>query len=206
MIFIILVQHIKQQYKPSLFMSYSFSRDRTAELRGDGDNLGVGRGESRRDSEEFGPRRTPTGYRSAQQQQPQQPLHSYRPQISNTTVTPFDNDDDDYKEFGQTRDDSYDRQHEAIEMQPTEQRSTRQRPPPDLQNMDGFFHEVDSLKNDISTVSDNVDRIERLHTSALVSFNEHQSRQISKDLAQIKRQTQAQNLELKDRIKGKIMD
>ena len=64
---------------------------------------------------------------------------------------------------------------------------------------------MDSLKNDISTVSDNVDRIERLHTSALVSFNEQQSRQISKDLAQIKRQTQAQNLELKDRIKGKLI-
>ncbi|KAI9494440.1 t-SNARE, partial [Zychaea mexicana] len=61
---------------------------------------------------------------------------------------------------------------------------------------------VDSLKNDISSVSDNVDRIERLHTTALVSFNEQQSRQISRDLAQIKRQTQKQNFDLKDRIKA----
>ncbi|KAG2216951.1 hypothetical protein INT45_001422 [Circinella minor] len=178
-------------------MSYSFSRDRTAELRGDNDG-------GRRDSQEFGPRRTPTGYRSAQQPPVTTantpPPRSYRQQQNTSTVAPFDNDDDDYKEFSPARDDYDNRNHEAIEMQPTQNQRTR--PPPNIQNMDGFFQEVDSLKNDISTVSDNVDRIERLHTSALVSFNEQQSRQISKDLAQIKRQTQAQNIELKDRIKA----
>lgn len=61
--------------------------------------------------------------------------------------------------------------------------------------------QIDGLKTEIGRVSDNVERIERLHTSALVSFNEQQSRDISSDLARLKAQTQAVNMNIKNRIK-----
>ena len=95
-------------------------------------------------SQEFGPRRTPTGYRSAQQQPittaNTPPPRSYRQQQNTSTVVPFDNDDDDYSEFSPGRGDYNNRNHEAIEMQPTQNQRTR--PPPNLQNMEGFFQEV----------------------------------------------------------------
>ncbi|CDS12869.1 hypothetical protein LRAMOSA05053 [Lichtheimia ramosa] len=152
----------------------SYYRDRTAELKGD-------------DSEDFGPRRPPAAtYRSGGNNYGarNQPPTNYDP-------------------------------HESIEMRSPPSYAARQqqqqsppmaaappsRPPPQLDTMDGFFSEVDDIKNEVGAVSDNVDRIERLHTSALMSFNEEQSRYISRDLAALKRETQKRNLDIKNRLK-----
>ncbi|KAF7721983.1 Plasma membrane t-SNARE, secretory vesicle fusion [Apophysomyces ossiformis] len=66
--------------------------------------------------------------------------------------------------------------------------------------MEGFFDEIAKLKNDISLISDNVDQISMLHKSALVSFNEQQTREISQDLERIQNGTRKQTLDIKNRI------
>lgn len=60
------------------------------------------------------------------------------------------------------------------------------------------------MKAELETVSDNIERIERMHTQALVCFNEEQSRQISRDLSRLKSETQKRNYDIRNRLKGEL--
>ncbi|KAG0172282.1 Plasma membrane t-SNARE, secretory vesicle fusion [Apophysomyces sp. BC1015] len=70
----------------------------------------------------------------------------------------------------------------------------------DISTLEGFFDEVERLRNEISIVSDNVDKITTLHKSTLVSFNEQQTRELSNDLERIQNGTRKKTVEIKNRI------
>ncbi|KAI8887611.1 t-SNARE [Backusella circina FSU 941] len=130
-------------------MSYSFSRDRTAELRGD-----------------------PT---SPQQQSPRYESPTRPPQTYNN--------DSNYAP------------HETYEM------TTPITNVSDVSTMAGFFSEIDRLKADIDSINVSIDQINNLHTTALSSFNEQQSRDTAKQLEYIKTETQRKNQSIKNRIR-----
>jgi syntaxin 1B/2/3 len=52
-------------------------------------------------------------------------------------------------------------------------------------------------------INENIDEIEHIHNSALVSLNEQQWTQMSADLDRWKTDTQKRNLDVKNRLKGK---
>ncbi|KAL1933890.1 hypothetical protein VTP01DRAFT_7980 [Rhizomucor pusillus] len=158
-------------------MSYSFSRDRTAELRDDRYNT------RDRGGDGFGPQRTPTGYRSQRSYTRAPPSQQTNPAFAG----------------GAGYNDAYD-EEESYEMESLPQQQRRSSA--ELQTMEGFFREVDGLKAELETVSDNIERIERMHTQALVCFNEEQSRQISRDLSRLKSETQKRNYDIRNRLKA----
>ncbi|KAI7884104.1 t-SNARE [Lichtheimia hyalospora FSU 10163] len=74
------------------------------------------------------------------------------------------------------------------------------RPAPDTRTMEGFLQEVEHLKTDINVVNENIDVIEHLHNSALVSYSDNQWNQLSNELEQLQTKVRAQNNGLKIRI------
>ncbi|CAO3587026.1 unnamed protein product [Absidia cylindrospora] len=139
-------------------MSYTFSRDCTAELRDSFEG-------AQRPNDDFGPARTPTGYGNpfpASQGPPSTPTHRY-------------NNDNTY------------------EMQSS---------PSNIQTMDGFFDEIEKLKDQVRVINGNIDEIEQIHNSALVSLNEQQWAQMSADLDRWKNDTQNRNSDVKNRLKA----
>ncbi|KAI8374159.1 t-SNARE [Radiomyces spectabilis] len=165
-------------------MSFSFSRDRTAEIRDSYD-------EGRRSSDDFGPARQPAGYRSppmSPQRAPQSYNQSYdSPRHASPAPPPPQHQGREYR--GNAN------RHESYEM-------NAMTPSNDVDSMQGFFDEIEYLKREITTINQNVDDIENLHTSALVSYNEHQWNQMATDLENLKSETQRRNQDIKNRIKG----
>ncbi|OZJ01712.1 hypothetical protein BZG36_05315 [Bifiguratus adelaidae] len=75
-------------------------------------------------------------------------------------------------------------------------------PPADLDSMDGFFSEVESLKQAIANVNTNVSQIQELHAVALTNINEQASERNSRDLNAVINETNAMNQNIKKRIKA----
>ncbi|ORZ23025.1 t-SNARE [Absidia repens] len=75
-------------------------------------------------------------------------------------------------------------------------------PPSDIHNMQGFFDEIEKLKDQVRVINENIDEIEQIHNSALVSFNEQQWTQMSADLDRWKNDTQKRNLDVKNRLRA----
>ncbi|KAI8084609.1 t-SNARE [Halteromyces radiatus] len=140
-------------------MSYTFSRDRTAELRDSFEG-------TQRSNDDFGPARTPTGY--------------------NNNTNPFPQDHTNNNRYNNTA------KVDAYEMQP----------PSDIHTMQGFFDEIEKLKDQVRLINENIDEIEQLHNTALVSFNEQQWAQMSSNLDRLKNETQKRNLDVKNRLKA----
>ncbi|KAI8334953.1 t-SNARE, partial [Chlamydoabsidia padenii] len=61
---------------------------------------------------------------------------------------------------------------------------------------------IEKLKEQVHMINENIDEIERIHNSALVSLNEQQWMQMSADLERYKTETQRQNLDVKNRLKA----
>ncbi|KAI9321528.1 t-SNARE [Dichotomocladium elegans] len=72
--------------------------------------------------------------------------------------------------------------------------------------MDGFLFEIEDLKRCIGIVSENVDRIERLHKSALGSYNDSQWKQCASEVDQLQGRIHAQNADIKARITALVTD
>ncbi|KAF1800945.1 t-SNARE [Mucor lusitanicus] len=72
--------------------------------------------------------------------------------------------------------------------------------PADINTLDGFFEEVESIKDAITMVNENIDAVERLHTAALMSYNEQQWSQLSSQLQNMKKDTTSRNLRIKARL------
>ncbi|KAL7310665.1 hypothetical protein PS15m_010136 [Mucor circinelloides] len=90
------------------------------------------------------------------------------------------------------------------QIQPEEVIEMNERPvrhePVDINTLDGFFEEVESIKDAITMVNENVDAVERLHTAALMSSNEQQWSQLSSQLENMKKDTTSRNLNIKARL------
>ncbi|GAN08186.1 syntaxin-like protein [Mucor ambiguus] len=72
--------------------------------------------------------------------------------------------------------------------------------PADINTLDGFFEEVESIKEAITMVNENIDAVERLHAAALMSSNEQQWSQLSSQLQNMKKDTTSKNLDIKARL------
>ena len=59
---------------------------------------------------------------------------------------------------------------------------------------------MESIKDAITMVNENVDAVERLHTAALMSSNEQQWSQLSSQLENMKKDTTSRNLNIKARL------
>lgn len=59
---------------------------------------------------------------------------------------------------------------------------------------------MESIKDAITMVNENIDAVERFHTAALMSSNEQQWAQISSQLENMKRDAQSRNLNIKLRL------
>ncbi|OAD00166.1 hypothetical protein MUCCIDRAFT_41712, partial [Mucor lusitanicus CBS 277.49] len=59
---------------------------------------------------------------------------------------------------------------------------------------------VESIKDAITMVNENIDAVERLHTAALMSYNEQQWSQLSSQLQNMKKDTTSRNLRIKARL------
>jgi syntaxin 1B/2/3 len=62
---------------------------------------------------------------------------------------------------------------------------------------------VEQLKRDITMIDENVDVIEQLHTQALMSSNDQQWHQLSKQLENIKTDTKQRNNHVKQKLSGR---
>ncbi|KAI9480798.1 MAG: t-SNARE [Benjaminiella poitrasii] len=69
-----------------------------------------------------------------------------------------------------------------------------------INTLDGFFEEVEALKDAINMLNENVDAIERLHTAALESSNEQQWSVLGKQLQNMKDDTHERNMNIKKRL------
>ncbi|KAI9483246.1 MAG: t-SNARE [Benjaminiella poitrasii] len=130
-------------------MSYSFTRDRTAEIRSNPDI-----------ENQYGYDRPSTG-----------PMTG--PILSNSNynnVNPITTE------------------HESYEM--TE----------DLTTTQGFLKQIDRLKYDVDSINNSIDQIGNMHSNALSTLSEQQSKQIAQELEKIKAGTQQKNVYIKDRI------
>lgn len=58
------------------------------------------------------------------------------------------------------------------------------------------------MKYDIDSINNLVDQIGNLHSNALTSFNEQQSKQTARELERIKTETQQKNARIKNQIQG----
>ncbi|KAG1058186.1 hypothetical protein G6F46_006809 [Rhizopus delemar] len=72
----------------------------------------------------------------------------------------------------------------------------------DISTMDGYLTEIDDISTSIKTVNKNIDIINDLHDSSLVSINEKQWKQTSKQLSQFVSDTSTMNTHIKNRIKA----
>ncbi|CEP08226.1 hypothetical protein [Parasitella parasitica] len=182
-------------------MSYSFSRDRTAELRGSAQSNNNYSNEND-DRDEFGPSRRPLGTTNPYLQQPPAPPQAaelppqqrphdwgYSPQQRNPEREAFE---------------MRNRQQQQQEQQPQQQQQQHNDPASnDLSTTSGFFDQIDRLKYDIDAINNRVDQIGNLHNNALASFNEQQSKQTAIELEKIKAETQQKNTMIKNQIQGR---
>ncbi|ORX44273.1 t-SNARE [Hesseltinella vesiculosa] len=155
-------------------MSYSFTRDRTAELRGET----TPRNSQDNQDDGFGPRRTPAGYTQYSSSQNEPGISN--PFSYNSSPPPPPPPTSGYQSY---------------EMH---QRTG----PADLSTMPGFFDEMDDLKREVSTVGDSVQDIQALHNAAIVATNESQARDYGNQLVRLKQETAQRNNDIKNRIKA----
>ncbi|CDH56710.1 syntaxin-like protein [Lichtheimia corymbifera JMRC:FSU:9682] len=145
-------------------------RDRTEELRNSFEGL--------ERSDDFGPARIPAGYRRT----PSPVVTRFDRANSPPPPTP--------RHHGNTT--TTTTHVETYEMQT--------RPMADTRTMDGFLQEIEHIKTNITIANDNIDAIERLHNSALVSYSDNQWNQLSNELEQLQTKVRAQNNDIKTRI------
>ncbi|KAI9271395.1 t-SNARE [Sporodiniella umbellata] len=72
----------------------------------------------------------------------------------------------------------------------------------DISTMDGYLSEIDDISISVKAVNQNIDLINELHDSSLVSINEKQWKQTSKQLDQCVNETSTMNTHIKNRIKA----
>ncbi|KAK4517205.1 uncharacterized protein ATC70_000537 [Mucor velutinosus] len=72
----------------------------------------------------------------------------------------------------------------------------------DISTMEGFLAEVDDISSSIKSINRNIDLISDLHDSSLVSINEQQWKQNSRQLSQFVEDTSSMNSNIKNRIKA----
>ncbi|CAO3640322.1 unnamed protein product [Mucor fragilis] len=216
-------------------MSYSFTRDRTAELKQSFE--GGSRPTNSNHRENHSSRNdatclTPNDSNAANTDAPTRPrptsryysgadlttIHSYNNDynttnnISNTTttinidnsphssassVTPNTPTNNAYKQsrYNSSKPPQI-QPEEVIEMHERSRRTE----PTDTNTLDGFFEEVESIKDAITMVNENIDAVERLHTAALMSSNEQQWSQLSSQLQNMKTDTTNRNMNIKARL------
>ncbi|RUS13200.1 t-SNARE, partial [Endogone sp. FLAS-F59071] len=95
----------------------------------------------------------------------------------------------------------YQRQEDEYEMKRAPQYPSAPKPT-DLDTMQGFFDEVESIKDAIREINDSIGQIEELHSASLVNINEEQSARNSKQLDKLISQTNKMNMNVKNRVKG----
>lgn len=97
----------------------------------------------------------------------------------------------------------YQRQEDEYEMKRAPQPQYPSAPKStDLDSMQGFFDEVESIKDAIREINDNIGQIEDLHSASLVNINEEQTARNSKQLDKLIAQTNKMNANVKNRVKG----
>ncbi|KAI7903931.1 t-SNARE [Cokeromyces recurvatus] len=69
-----------------------------------------------------------------------------------------------------------------------------------LTHTQGFLQQIDRLKYDIDSINNSIDKIGNLHSNALSTFNDQQSKQIAKEVERMKVETQKKNLYIKNSI------
>ncbi|KAI8341183.1 t-SNARE [Chlamydoabsidia padenii] len=156
-------------------MSFSFSRDRTAEIRGDNQDSSY---QTTSADDGFGPRRTPAGYDTNG--------------LSRPTTTSSSRYNTPRRTYSNTQEPV---DHQSYEM-------TSPRNPIDTSTMSGFFGEIEDLKSDIATVGTNIQEIQSLHESALSVTSVSQSKNYASQLAALKNETQQRNNDIKNRLKS----
>ncbi|KAG1084227.1 hypothetical protein G6F42_021881 [Rhizopus arrhizus] len=72
----------------------------------------------------------------------------------------------------------------------------------DISTMEGFLAEVDDISSSIKSINRNIDLISDLHDSSLVSINEQQWKQNSRQLSQFVEDTSSMNSNIKNKIKA----
>ncbi|KAI9488270.1 t-SNARE [Zychaea mexicana] len=85
------------------------------------------------------------------------------------------------------------RHNDAYELQPP-------RPPAALDPMDAFLVEIDQVRKEIANVNNDIDAVERLHNTALASYNDDQWQYHARELEQLQESVRAQNATIKNRI------
>ncbi|KAI8882277.1 t-SNARE, partial [Backusella circina FSU 941] len=151
---------------------FTMSRDRLAELRGPNNKNEKGYGRLSDGFEEDVPPPMPTSYRP-----PAPPSPSY----NNTT-----------------RGDRHADSKEQYEMQSIPMGTTAE----GIVTTDQFFQEVEQVKDINKRITDNITRIEELHSTALLNTNEEQIDENQHKLEKIVNQTTKLNNECKNKIKA----
>ncbi|CAO0789643.1 unnamed protein product [Mucor circinelloides] len=173
-------------------MSYSFSRDRTAELRGSAqlNNNNNNNSNQNDQGDGFGPNRRPMGTANPYLQQPPVP-----PQPAELPPQQQPHDWGYSPNQHNSERESYEMRNQQQQQQQKEALTTN-----DLSTTSGFFDQIDRLKYDIDAINTRVDQIGSLHNNALASFNEQQSKQTARELEKIKTETQQKNTMIKNQI------
>ncbi|CAO3655923.1 unnamed protein product [Mucor hiemalis] len=177
-------------------MSYSFSRDRTAELRSSAGATNNGNNSERYSNEDgFGPQRRPNGSSSPVPQRSTSPYFEQPPTQPQQSQLPVQQQPHDWGYSPRNEREEYEMSKVKNSVQPAP-------PPPtaDLTTTSGFFDEVDCIKRDIDSINYSIDQIGNLHNNALGSFNEQQSKQTAAELEKVKVVTQKKNMAIKAAI------
>lgn len=174
---------------------FTMSRDRLAELRGNTRENDRGYGRLSDEYDELPPP-MPTSY----QRSPTPPRSAS-----------FQSDRDDYSH-----------RQSPVQPSPAYQKSSRgdryaepkysdhyeMTPPPAktggdaLASTEGFFNEVEGIKELVRNINDQIIKIEELHSLSLVNINEQQSEENSHQLDRMVKRTTKMNNQAKDRIKA----
>ncbi|CAO3633074.1 unnamed protein product [Mucor fragilis] len=175
-------------------MSYSFSRDRTAELRGSAQLNNNNYGNQNDEEDGFGPNRRPMGTANPYLQQPPAP-----PQPAELPPQQKPHDWGYSPNQPNSERESYEMRNQQQQQQ-QQQQQKEALAANDLSTTSGFFDQIDRLKYDIDAINTRVDQIGSLHNNALASFNEQQSKQTARELDKIKTETQQKNTAIKNQI------
>lgn len=179
-------------------MSYSFSRDRTAELRNSAgaaaNNNGSNNGGRYSNEDDFGPSRRPNGSTSPVQPRPTSPFFEQPPTQPQPSQLPVQQQPHDWGYSPRNEREEYEMSKVKNSVQPAPA------PAADLTTTAGFFDEVDRIKRDIDSINYSIDQIANLHNNALGSFNEQQSKQTALELEKVKVSTQKKNMGIKAAI------
>ncbi|KAI9472012.1 MAG: t-SNARE [Benjaminiella poitrasii] len=107
--------------------------------------------------------------------------------------------------FGPTRVPERIQQHQQRSSYELQERKPQQTIEPvaqtDISTMEGFLAEVDAISTSIKTIQQNIDSINEVHNTSLVSINEKQWQENSQRLAQYVDETSSMNQHVKNRIK-----